>query len=316
MNHNTPFKTEIYSKTIQIPAELFNNNPLETLQTYIGKSSTVKAYEVSNGINENNLLIVKVYYEALNFDLIYYIQPQHLKQYRIINQTNLQYIVNNVLITIPKQFENNGNIVPITIRPLSNVTKVNNETVLTNYFGRLLKTPYRYFTTVNKNSKSYLPPLFELSKPQSIEDYNNFKSNITNLNELYTKCPKIKEELFKEPSNLEYEKQQTIKFLSNLNFNSEIIKQIKSIEYVEHIPKQLPKSINLAYLTLYTPELITFVKNYHLGILLTTTTRNIPNIVLYIPSAAIVLTNDQLEQFEHQLLIDIINHYNLKYINQ
>ena len=311
-----PFKSEIYSKNLLIPAELFNNNPLETLQLYIGKSSTVKAYEVSNGINENNLLTVKVYYEALNFDLIYYIEPSNLKQFKVINQTSPQYIVNNVLIQIPKQYEEKNSIVPITIRPLSNVTKINNEIVLTNYYGRLLKTPFRYFTTITKSHKLYIPPLFELSKPKNIVEYNSYDSNITSLDDVYKKATSISKELFEKPTNIDYEKQQTIKFLSNLNLNSEIIKQINSIEYIDKPPKTLPKDLNLGYLILYSDELRKFLKNYHLGILLATTTRTVPNLVLFIPTVAVVLTEDQINSFEQQLLIDIINYANLKYCDK
>lgn len=294
----------LLTKQLIVPADIFNSDPISTLQSYIGYSSQVEAYKVSNGVTGDGNLIVTLYYHAADINKIYYINPKSIKQHKLNHKTQLQYIIDNVLITLPKSLENVDKVIPITIRPITQTTAQGS----VSYFARPVKEVLSFISTISTSKPKTIPQYFPDTQPKTLEDMNRTINNCT--------IPeKLLEIINPETVSVDYEILQVKKYMATMNMGTQLLKNVNMFEYYKDIPEQIPKSANVAWLTHYNNKLKDFISKHHFGMLFTIPSRTFPDIVVYIPSVAYKLSKEQLKEFENLLLIDIINFQNVKWVS-
>lgn len=294
-------QTTLYTKQLLVPADAFNSNPIATLQSYIGQSSFVEAYRVANGVTGDGNLIVQLYYRAVDVNRIYYICPKELEEHKLNHKTQLQYIIDNVLIMLPKNKEGSSEIIPIQVRPITEPTMTSaNALHITSYFGRPLREVLSFNSTLVKSMPKSIPQLFEHTKPSSTKDMNGDVEGTLDVELTY---PRLE--------NVENEIMQIKKYMTTMNMSTQLLKPINVFEYHPTIPGQIPKAMNVAWITHYNRELKEFIEKYHFGLLFTIPARSIADLVVFVPSVGFNLTKEQLEDFERALKIDMINASNV-----
>ena len=310
-----PISLHLFQRNIIVPADLFNANPISTLQSYVGIYSNIECYKVANGVTNDNFLTVQVYYKALDFNRPYYIIPKELELCRLEHQTQLQFIVDGILISLPMSMKNSTDVIPIQVRPITNVSKMDAKRIVqTQYFARPMKSCLKYISTLYQTPADSNPKLFIRDKPSTTVEFNEQKSEksicLEDLYKLKWNIP-----IFAQLNNVLHEVTQIKKYMATMSMQTQLHKAITTIEYHNTIPTNtVPKANNVAYITHYNKELKEFIQKYHFGLLFTIPTRSYPNIVVYVPSIAYKCTIEQLEAFEHHLFIDIVNFSNVAYV--
>ena len=156
------FSTTINCIVLKVPAKQFNNNPIETLKSYIGYYNEVACYEVSNTIDSDLMLTVVIYYKSLDTSKIYYVRPSELQETKLINRVTPTYISDLVTMIIPSSIKTP--IVPIEVKTKDNPDKAPDGMVLSNYFARPLNTPFKFFTSITPFKLSHFKQYFLFPK--------------------------------------------------------------------------------------------------------------------------------------------------------
>jgi hypothetical protein len=265
------------------------------------------------------MLTVNVYYKALDTSKVYYIKPQELKSRRVSNVLTPTYISDLVTIQLRAPY-NEREIVPLDITVMDKPIEVLNDFIITNYYARPLKSPFKTFTTSTVLPRDYRQALYfteanlkmssiELNQLENKELYTiaTLKSTIDELNEGKRFTAKELEAI-------------CLKFLSIVDLKSPILKGIQNLQYITSITSlpassTLPSSTKFGYITHYNNDLIEYIKKYKFGILIAPNTRPYADLVIYIPSLSFVIESNQLDTFTKLMINDIITAHNFKLIS-
>ena len=324
------FTSTILCKPLKIPARAFNCNPKAAIKSLVGNSTVVMHYEVSNYIDNNMMLTVNVYYKALDTSKVYYIKPQELKSRRVSNVLTPTYISDLVTIQLRAPY-NEREIVPLDITVMDKPIEVLNDFIITNYYARPLKSPFKTFTTSTILPRDYRQALYFTEA--------NLKMTSIELNQLENKEPYTIPTLKSTIDELNKGKRFTandleaicLKFLSIVDLKSPILKGIQNLQYIPSLPTSntLPSSTKFGYITHYNnnlieyyefkygsaDNLIEYIKKYKFGILIAPNTRPYADLVIYIPSLSFVIESNQLDTFTKLMINDIITAHNFSIIS-
>lgn len=309
------FSTSIYTKVLKVPAKTFNNDPINTIQSYIGKYNEVSCYNVSNCVDNNLMLTVFVYYKALDTSRIYYVKPEELVKTKLLTNITPTYISDMVTIQIPTALSKKT-IVPIEVKSMDTPIVTSDKTVITNYYAKPLRLPYKSFTSLTPIKFDFHQ---QLLFTKDILSKSTLELNQTENSKALTMADmKPLVEFIQEHTNVPTEEviiDQYTRFIKNTTLNSTIIKQITAYTYKPEMPTKLQSNINIGYITHFNDKLIQFIHDYKIGFLIAANTRSLPDLVIYIPSMNYTLTNEQLEVFSKRMINDIVNAYNFKLID-
>lgn len=309
------FSSTIICTPLKIASKAFNVNPIAAIKSLIGNSTVVTYYEVSNYIDNNLMLTINVYYKALDTSQVYYVKPEELVSQKVTNAVTPTYISDLVTIQLRAPY-NEKKIVPLEVKVMDKPIEIIDNFVLTNYFARPLKSPYTYFTSMSVLPRTYHQALYftKDTLQMSTLDINQSrnKKDFT-IDDLDDTVNELNKNVTKKYNSIDLESICS-KFLSIVDIQSPMAKNINNLQYVDELPETLPSSTKFAYIIHFNKKLREHLKKYKFGFLIAPNTRPYVDLVIYIPSMAFVLENEQYNTFTSFMINDIITAHNFSMI--
>lgn len=323
--------TQIKSKNIILPSNLYYNNPMKSIRSLLGNDVTIINTTVNDIILHNNNILVNVEYSTLDFNAF--------ELYEVIDVKSLSTQSNKYVATKVKNLLTSKiietNVIVNSVKVNSNETdsklslrlqsKPNESANISSYifikcFNIVTNTDISYYGIVVKNKVDCLHSYSSIFDTKYLSYHGTNIKHIISNSSSYNSIIKNMMNSTKDSSitQLEIDAFKELK-LSNNNFNLQVYDtsylhiNFDNISDVIELKNYKPNTETPTLIDVSSSSLNDLIETFNniKGLILVSKFRVNPYVILFVPTDNMTITINQLENLSIMLEYDL---YNLNYI--